>query len=231
MSLYGADGMMFRYDRSIGMVPLEGRTKSPVPITVENVKTIYGGSWLDDAIIDGYLSLVCHKANGHFESGPLPQSPNWHAWSCHWLSNDPRGESWPPPAYPDAQVQNIGHHFFPRHRVNHWVLFHLYRDDQGKSWQAEFMSSQRGYEDAIQDDWPNMMAALSSLSDDLNLSGIEVEIPKDQPMQRNSNDCGVLLLCAARWICEGWPLSSIGAESCLEIRERMIVELEKWRLD
>lgn len=194
--------------------------------------TLLHKGWLDDIVVDGYLSLVCHKANGHFEARPssLPQSPKWHAWSSLWLTIGDNGKSWPPPAYPDAQVQDIAHHFFPRHRDNHWVMFHLYRD-QGRNWHAEFMSSLGGYERAIQDDWPELRTALLRLSNELDLPEVEVKLLEDQPMQQNSNDCGVLLLCAARWICEGWPLSSIRAEDCPEIRERMAVELEKWRLD
>ena len=202
-----------------------------MPIVAENLMTL--GSWLDDVIIEGYLSLVCHKANGHFESdaSSLPQSPKWHAWSCHWLTGNDNWKSWPPAAYPDAQIQNIAHHFFPRHIENHWVLFHLYRDHQRRNWQVEFISSLGGYERAIRDDWPIITAALSSLSDGLNLPAGGVRIPEDHPMQQNGSDCGVLLLCAARWVCEGWPLSSIRAGYCLEMRERMTVELEKWRLD
>ena len=224
---------MFRYDRTIGMAPLEGLTKSPVPISVRNVLTLRNGFRLDDTVIDGYLSLVCHKKNGHFESGTgsLPQSPKWHAWSCHWLLDHDNGKSWPPAGYRDAQVQDIAHHFFPRHMGIHWVMFHLYRDDQGSNWTVEFFSSLGGYEIAIQQDWPTIMTALSRLSDGLNLSDVEVKIPENQPIQQNSSDCGVLLLSITRWICEGWPLSSIRADRCLEIRETMTVELEKWRLD
>ena len=224
---------MSRYDRSIGIAPLDGLTKSPVPISADNVMTLLHRHWLDDVIINGYLGLVCHKANGHFEPGTpsLPQSPKWHAWSSHWLTGNDDSGSWPPPAYPDAQVQNIAHHFFPRHWVNHWLMFHLYSSDQGRSWRAEFWSSLGGYRRAIQEEWPIITTALSSLSDGLDLSDIEVESPEGQPMQQNSDDCGVLLLCAARWTCEGWPLSSIRVKDCPELRERMAVELEKWRLE
>ena len=110
------------------------------------------------------------------------------------------------------------------------MMFHLYSDDQG-SWRAEFLSSLGGYERAIQEDWPIIRTALSTLSNGLNLSDIEVMPPEGQPMQQNSDDCGVLLLCAARWTCERWPLSSIRAKDCPELRERMAVELEKWRLE
>lgn len=67
----------------------------------------------------------------------------------------------------------------------------------------------------------------------MDLAVVEPKISIDQSIQRNTYDCGILLLCAARWRFEGWPLNSLKGgkeEGCHLLRERMIVELEKWRL-
>ena len=194
--------------------------------------TLASGKWVDDAIIEGYLSLICHEANGHFESRvELPQSPRWHAWLSGWLGENDHSTSWPPSEYPGARVEDVEHHLFPRHAKDHWVMFHLWTGEG--QWQAEFLSSLPGYEDEIHQAWPVIKQGLSSLSREMDLAAVEPKIPIDQPIQRNTYDCGVLLLCAARWRFEGWPLSSLKGgkeEGCHLLRERMIVELEKWRL-
>ena len=110
-------------------------------------------------------------------------------------------------------------------------MFHMWRDEEGKKWRAELLSSLPGYEGAIGQEWPLITEGLASLSGEMALTGIEVDVPRSQPVQRNVDDCGVLLLCAARWIAQGWPLRSLRAADCPELRERMVVEIHKWRLD
>lgn len=222
-----------RYDRNVGIAPLNGLTKAPLPISAENMLTLASGRWVDDAKIEGYLSLVCHEANGHFDSIERPQSPRWHAWLSGWLGENDHSTSWPPSEYPGARIEDVQHHLFPRHANDHWVLFHLWRDSVEGQWQAEFLSSLPGYEDSIVQNWPLIKQGLFSLSRKTDLANVEPKIPAGQPVQRNTYDCGVLLLCAARWRFEGWPLSSLqgGKErGCHDLRERMMVELEKWRL-
>lgn len=118
-----------RYDRNVGIAPLHDLTKAPLSVSAENMLTLASDKWVDDAIIEDYLSLVCHEANGHFESRiERPQSPRWHAWLSGWFDENDHFTSWPPSEYPDARVEDVEHHLFSRHAKNHWVMFHLWRE-------------------------------------------------------------------------------------------------------
>lgn len=65
----------------------------------------------------------------------------------------------------------------------------------------------------------------------IDVANLAIEEPGEQPRQLNGSDCGVLLLCVARWIMEGFSLRTLRPTDVPALRERMIVELEKWRLD
>ena len=201
-----------------------------MPITAENILTLAQREWLDDVVVHGYLTLVCHQANGHFDNEQLMRSPKWHTWSSHWLSTNDDSSSWPPPAYLEARVDDVRHHLFPRHLSDHWVLLHLWKEEGQQGWRAEVFSGLPGYQALIDADWTSIKAGLLSISNEMDLGMVELDRPDNQPIQNNSNDCGVLVLCAARWRSNGWPIATLKSTNCPELRERMIFELENWRL-
>ena len=215
------------YEPTRSIVPLDGPTQSLAPLTVSNIQTLYHNGWLDDRVIDAYLSLVCHEGNELFGKEGLQRgSPKWHTWSVLWPAIET--VSWPPPAYPEARVEDVEHHFFPRGERSHWTLFHLWRS--GGNWTVHFYSSLPGYDDQQEEQWPIIAAGLMTRSPDFIPGAVMPSKPRPQPQQYNSNDCGVLVLCTARWIVEGWSLSTLRASDCPRLREWMIVELGKWRL-
>ncbi|KAL8804041.1 MAG: hypothetical protein Q9182_002832 [Xanthomendoza sp. 2 TL-2023] len=227
-----------RFDRLVGVAPRSGPLTSPVTLWSQNLETLTGTNWLDDHVIEAYLSLICHHGNGHFLLAAGGQetkvgSPKWHAWGIHVLE-DEYGYSaiWPPPVYPAGKVEDVEHHFFPHHSVNHWVLLHLYRS-RDTHWYADYYSSIKGnYDDLLDSLWAKVSTKMMEISQGgFDLSTARVQIPTTQPFQDNSNDCGVLALMVARCLLEGWKLESILAKHCPKYRDRMIVELEKWSLD
>ena len=214
------------YDPKRNLIPRDGLTQSPVPLFLDSLKTLYGQQWLDDRIVDAYMTLICHEGNNLFgKEGPQKGSPKWHTSSVHWPGADVATE-WPPSAYPEAKLEDVEHHFFPRGAESHWTLFHLSKAE-GK-WSAQFYSSLPGYDKEKEKEWPLILSGLMSL--DFVAQELKLDSPGCSPRQNNSNDCGVLMLCTARWIVESWPLTTLKASDCPHLRERMIVELGKWRL-
>ncbi|KAL8682528.1 MAG: hypothetical protein Q9186_001475 [Xanthomendoza sp. 1 TL-2023] len=226
-----------RLDRLVGVAPRSGPLASPVTLWSQNLQTLTGEEWLDDTVIEAYLSLVCHHGNEHFQLAKNGQttkagSPKWHAWSLYLL-NDNHGTSaaWPPAVYPEGKVEEVEQHFFPYHSVNHWVLLHLYHS--GAFWYTDFYSSIKNQYDHVLDDlWPKVERTMMEISQGrLDLSTAIIQIAATQPFQNNSSDCGVLALMVARGLMEGWKMESILSKHCPSYRSRMIVELEKWSLD
>lgn len=226
-----------RWDKLTGVAPRAGLLKCPVTLWLDNLRTLTGTEWLDDNVVDSYLSLVCHTGNGHFKMGKdsdviTERPPTWHAWPV-WFFTDvaDRHGIWPPEIYPGARLEDVKHHFFPRCSAAHWYLFHVYHHDH--TWHADFYSSLPSYYgQERQNSWPTVVKAMKELSSGvLDLSTVKVQFPKSQPLQSNSYDCGVLILCVARWLMEGFPMDSLLAQDCPQFRQRMIVELEKWSLD
>ncbi|KAI4113719.1 MAG: hypothetical protein LQ345_005360 [Seirophora villosa] len=220
-----------------GRAPTEGPVASPASLPVTSIATLRGAEWVDDRVVDSYAALVCHHGNGHFETAnadtnsiELEGSPKYHAWPLHLFEGLDTAMAWPPPRYPNARVESIKHHFFPfLVSESHWVMVHLWLDRT--TWVVDFYSSAQGYERAAEEKWAGMAAELKTLSGKaLNVTRQHFSIPFDQPQQLNSNDCGVLILCVARWIMEGWPLDTLWSSDCFQYRELMMVELEKWRL-
>ena len=232
---------LYPFDSSKGLTPQKGPAECPVVLTAKDLSTLVGTQWLEDTVINAFLSLVCHSGNGHLV---LPQntmsregSPKWHAWSTHFFegftnaAGFTNAELWPPKLYPRAEIEDVQHYFFPLHSTNHWVMFHVYQTDA--DWYADFYSSiPKAYDFEIDRQWPLIAKELLSFSNGkLRLSRIRVRIPSLQPHQLNSADCGVLALSVARWKMEGWGLGSLKPENCMALRQRMMVELQKWRLD
>ncbi|KAI4268439.1 MAG: hypothetical protein L6R35_006766 [Caloplaca aegaea] len=223
-----------RYDHLAGVAPRDGPTQCPINILAKHINTLVGTEWVDDTTIDGYLCLVCHAGNGHFQlknddDAVRVGSPKWNAWSEHFFRGLGTHALFPPSMYPDAQVEDVKHHLFPLHSTNHWVLFHVY--SKQANWHADFFSSLPNYDFEVKARWPYIVEHMLLLSKGrLDLSSVKVQIPKQQPRQSNSSDCGVLALCVARWIMEGWVLETIQPQNCQLYRQRMIVELEKWHL-
>ncbi|KAL8941393.1 MAG: hypothetical protein Q9216_002271 [Gyalolechia sp. 2 TL-2023] len=222
-----------RYDPRIGVTPCNGHLRSLNPVTARNIVSLIGSSWLDDTIIDNYLALICLHGNRVFDlkDDVMQQgSPQWWSWTL-WLFRSEQQTTglWPSTIWPLANLQDVEQHFFPvLSEESHWVMFHLLR--RNNAWEANFYSSRRGYEGEIKARWPKITAELLQYSHGaLDVSQVKVRVPK-QPVQLNGYDCGVLMLCVARWLMEGWNLNTIQADECSYYRERMILELEKWHL-
>lgn len=131
------------------------------------------------------------------------------------------------------------HHFFPllvsndlssNDNKNHWVMIHLCKK-KGK-WLTEFYSGIPNYWRAVKKQWMAIAEKLSALSNgELNVTNRDYLEPANQPRQSNSNDCGVLILCEARWIMESFPLETLRSSDCSWLRQSMIVELDRWHLN
>ncbi|KAL8735432.1 MAG: hypothetical protein Q9166_000978 [cf. Caloplaca sp. 2 TL-2023] len=222
-----------RYDHKVGVAPRAGPLRCPIPVGARDILTLADREWLNDTIIDAYLCLVCHHGNGHFQLGPdvvqQDGSPTWHAWPLSFFLRKGTGALWPPAMYDLARPQDVKHHFFPVHSKDHWVLFHVYIHEA--EWRADFYSSLSGYDHEIHKQWPYICKEMLTLSyGNFDLSSVQPRIPQPQPRQSNSNDCGVFLLCVARWTLEGWGLNTLLPEDCPDHRVRMIAEVERWHL-
>ncbi len=226
-----------------GPAPKQGLLQSPVAIKPSSIQTLTGSQWLDDHVVDAYLALVCHTANGHFDAvergntSNLLETPKYQAWPSQMFNGVEIDSKWPPFGYPAAVLEDVQHHFFPfvvslheDSTPNHWVLFHVHK--QGQAWRADFLSSIPGYRHRVQEQWQKVTDDLWDLSNgELDLTGLQLREPAGQVRQTNFDDCGILMLCAVRWIMEGWSLEMINPDDCRHYRHRTIVELERWHLD
>ncbi|KAL8952120.1 MAG: hypothetical protein Q9222_001932 [Ikaeria aurantiellina] len=224
-----------------GVASLEGIVQSRVPLKTPAISTIPGTGWLDDNVIDAYLALVCHHGSGNFKaldagaSFPLTGTPRYYAWTTQFLEGLDIVQSWVPGAYLAPRLEDVQQHFFPvicGHSGvrNHWALFHMFKE--GGSWRVEFYSSLPGYFDVSKVKFIDATRRLREFSNGaLKVSQVRPHEARIQPRQTNSSDCGVLILLYARWIMERWPLETLKPDQCAQYRDRMIVELEKWRLD
>ncbi|KAL9621292.1 MAG: hypothetical protein Q9204_008129 [Flavoplaca sp. TL-2023a] len=200
----------------------------------ENLLSLAGSNWLDDNVVDAYLRLVCHHGNEHFELAQdvifREGSPKWFAWPAVTFSDFLPTAMWPPNMYDEARPQDVKHHFLPWCHGSHWSLFHVYVERA--NWHVDFYSSIEGYNDeASEKARSQVVDTLKHFSGGiLDLSAVHVQTPDPQPIQVNSYECGVLAINVARWLLEGWDLSTLRARDCPQYRQRMIVELEKWNL-
>ncbi|CAO1605311.1 hypothetical protein XANCAGTX0491_008832 [Xanthoria calcicola] len=224
-----------RWKSSVGVAPTTGPVASPVVVWGENLLTLAGERWLDDNVVDAYLSLVCHHGNGHFKLDDdivfQEGSPNWHAWPAVTFDQPVRPSAmWPPNLYDGAKPQDVKYHFFPWCHNGHWSLFHVFFA-KGR-WHLDFYNSIPGYnENAVDGALSTLVSTLKEFSEGrLDLSTVTMQTPEPQPRQINSSDCGVIVINVARWLLEGWDLSTLRVNDCRRYRERMIVELEKWIL-
>ncbi|KAL8662404.1 MAG: hypothetical protein Q9202_004725 [Teloschistes flavicans] len=235
--------ILARYNPT-GLVPVTGLTQSPWQIFHSDVQCFIGNHWLNDSVINAYLALVCHHGNGHFDNANAEDNwqrfgtPKYHAWTTSGLD-----EGWPPKAYPEAKLENVEHQFFPvlvrryhdlKAENNHWIMYHLHKCGDS-SWKLNFYSGIRSDDYAISgfETWLQPCAwRLTEMSAGHIKFGEDVpyEEPDNQPRQSNSDDCGVLLLGVARWIMEGWDLGELRSDDCRTLRDRMLVEVDQWRL-
>lgn len=172
-------------DTVVEIVPTAGLTASPVPLLPVDMASLAGTNWLTDPVIDAYLSLVCHKANGlmgQADIGERGDSPRWYAWT-HWFFQ-PAGDaiSWPPTAWPRAKVEEVKHHLFPLHDTSHWMLFLVHKT--GGAWTAEFYSSLPGFSTQRSRHWPRIVRKFEEFSQgrvDLSrMEPIEISRPRQQ---------------------------------------------------
>ncbi|KAL8691920.1 MAG: hypothetical protein Q9218_002949 [Villophora microphyllina] len=224
----GEKAIISQYDLSHVVVPQSGLTACPAPVTRDNVRTLYGKQWLDGEVMYGYLALVCHEGNGLFDKdGMQPGSPKWHVWPTYWpqapmsLSID---------AFPSAKLGDIENHFFHRcvDQNTHWILLHLRK--WSDKWTIWCYSTKEGYDKDIAREWRTIGSKLASLIPSFKLAEVVRGTPRHQPRQKNHDDCGVLVLGIARWIVDDLPLSTLVAEICPNLRQRMIMEIVRWRL-
>lgn len=231
-----------RYLQDAVPVPTQGLVKAPSKLTMSEVKTLLPGRWVDDRIIDAYLKLVCHHGNGLFDAidqgddqSARTGTPKYHAWSSLVAEGPGHMDiSWPPEQYAAPKIEEVQHHFFPLlvghdgGERNHWIMLHLWNN--AGSWALDCFSSMAGYHG--DENWPYLAQELFQMSNRvLDVTTLRPTDPILQPRQINDSDCGALILYVARWIMEGWPIWTIQSDLCGTYRRRLIVELEKWRLD
>ena len=199
---------------------------------------LVGCECISDRVVNNYLALVCHRANRHFTlQDPLAKqsgSPKWHAWDTFTgeslKRNSQLGKVWPPPWYPEAKLEDTEVQLFPWHvDMNHWCLGVLTKVDG--SWVLDQYSTLPGYDTGMASKWAEVEEYLSTKSDGA-INALMTEIRYSQaPEQTNGTDCGPFILCIARWLMEGWPLTHITPELMAHLRRRMAFELERWSLD
>ena len=199
----------------------------PSPLEIESLK--HDQEWLYDTILSPYLLLVCHTANGHFSGQTLPVAPKWHVWSpnTHQLVDQPneRNNLWPPRHYPNARIADVEVHLFPMCLRSHWVMVVLSK--VGGEWAAKLISSMHGYRDVVEEEWVKIAEWLYVFH---GMPEVSMTYSPEQLLQNNSNDCGVFVLCEARWALEGWSRESIQPARISDFRRCMTLELFDWRL-
>ena len=231
-----------RYDNQIGIVPIDGPVKNRSIVTAHDVSTLSGGNWVNDAIIDAHLTLVCHTANNLFQQdASLPKSPKYHAWSISMsaylagkkgaFAERHLGQEWPPARFPDAVLEDVTCHIFPLHvKGNHWVLLVLQKQEDGQ-WTLFFFSSMPGYQKDSEEPWRHISAWFFYKSKGtFDVRKPRFEVPDPQPTQNNTRDCGVFVCGIVRWSLMDWDLASLTPSVIPEYRRRMMLELENWSL-
>lgn len=220
-----------RYVPGFGVVPTrEPLISSPHVVSVGDMTCLLPGQWLNDIVVDAYMALVCHHANGHFAANvDLPGSPKWHAWNAFTIKRvreNKQGQTqWPPVSYPHATLEDVEMHWFPFCEASHWMLVVVYREQS--SWQASLFSSKAGYESQLDDAWRMVRSLFHQFNADLSA----VQPTKlDKPRQDNDADCGAFVLAIARRKYEGWALDALTPDKMHDFRHRIIVEMEDWRL-
>jgi len=207
-----------------------------VPYLAE-VVALLDGQWICDRVIGCYLALVCHHANGHFNlpdpRAKQPGSPKYHAWDTLTVDSLRQGKSmgraWPPHWYPEARLEDVEIQFFPWHvQGNRWCLGVLSKVEG--SWVLNQYSTRPGYDASMQESWVELRGYLEIQSDGaINALTTETRYPWT-PQQDNSDDCGPLILCIARWLIEGGRLAHIDSGDMPVHRRRLAFELERWSL-
>ena len=232
-----ASAIMNRYDPAVGIVPIEGRVKSPMVLTDKDLGTLTSRQWVNDNIVDAYIALVCHTVNGHFQGGSLPATPRWHAWNTFTADvvtskdtdRDLVRRQWPPALYPEAALEDVECHIFPICQRSHWFMGIAAR--RGHTWQVTYYSTLAGYEKDFERVWTGLVDYLMTRSENrLNLRQTQIRVPQHQPMQNNGNDCGVLVMAQVRWLAERWDTHDLVPNRIDQIRLRMIYELERWNI-
>lgn len=225
-----------------GPAPKHDLMQSPVAIKPSSIQTLTGSQWLDDHVLDAYMALVCHAANGHFDAVKrddtlrLLKSPKYQAWPSQIFNGVDIGSKWPPFGYSSPALEDVQHHFFPfvvslhdNATPNHWVSFHVHK--QGQGWRADFLSSAPGYGRRVREQWEKVTHDLWELSNgSLDLIGLELREPARQVRQTNSDDCGILMLYTIRRMMESWSFGSLNPDNCRLYRHRTIVDLERWHI-
>lgn len=234
-----------RYDIDIGIVPISGPVKNRSVVTAYDLLTLAHMQSVNDAVIDAYLTLVCHTFNGLFQDGvELPQSPRYHAWSAqmsvylgdrvHSFEERHLRQEWPPARFPHAALQYVTCHIFPIYvgdkTKGHWILMVLQKAEDGQ-WTLFCFPSAPGYDREFHKPWRVISSWLLFKSKGtFDMTHPRVNIPNPQPTQNNCMDCGVFVCGIVRWSLEGWALSTLTPSVIPEYRRRMILELEKWNL-
>lgn len=222
--------------------PTSGMTGCRARPSARDLVALATDMCLSDLVIDAYLCLVCHYSNRHLPvaaaQGEKAGSPKWHAWSTEIGRSLVEKEAmvgtrsnWPPPLYPGARLADVNHHVFPiLLDKDHWIMAVLHQE--AGSYRLELYSSikDQRYVQGFERLWPRVEKwMIANGLTDAGLRNVKCTEPQ-QPEQRNVVDCGVFILCEARWLMEEKPLSTLLPEEIRQLRRKMAAELEVWQL-
>ena len=219
-----------------------GIVAPPNQVSLKDTLDLVNGGLISDRVMNAYLALLCHHANGHWDIARQDRmqehagSPRWHAWDTYTTEvlrrRSGMDRAWPPDFYRAAKVEDVEVHLFPWHitgGVGHWCLGVL-RRMQGR-WQLDQYSTLRGYEKDMQKEWMEMARYLPGPSRGA-ISSTSVLVRNHVPFVQEGVDCRPLALCIALWMLEGKDLSSIPTASARtkQLRRRIARDLHRWHL-
>ena len=190
-----------------------------VPLTANSRGT---DAWLNDEVINGYLSLVTTHGK---KDDRTTQVPSYHAFSSFFYTNlESKGHEgvkrWANRAKIGGknllETQAV---FIPINTSAHWTLLVVSGKDRTATHYNSMRGSGRRYIAAVKT-W--LAGELGGAYNEPEWTFVEAG---ESPLQANMDDCGVFTITSARQIMLGLTPMSYGAETIPLQRQRIVAEL------
>lgn len=197
-----------------------------ITITAHDANTLRRGQWLNDNIIDFYLSMVTERSRNN--GGKLPSS---FVFSTHFYTKLHQDgytgvKKWA--KRKGVDVTKVDYIFVPINRHNtHWCLAVINNRDL----RFEFYDSMNGHGVTALHDLKDYMIQQTmemypqSDANDLGYDQYEMHDSLPCPQQENAFDCGVFVCKMVEVLSRDRPLNTFSQKDMPNIRQRMLYEI------
>lgn len=202
-----------------------------ITITAHDTNTLRHGSWLNDNIIDYYLSMVTERSVNNSDSLPSSFAFSTHFYSKLQESGYGSVRRWA--KRKGVDVTKMDYIFVPINRHNtHWCLAVINNRDL----RFEFFDSMNGSGARAIEDLKSFMIQQTmelypdSNPDELGYDRYELLDRLACPQQENAYDCGVFVCKMVEVLSRDKPLTVFSQKDMPNIRQRMVYEILQKRL-